>query len=69
MVRIRALVEGAVVALLLTGCGSSSKVVQPNMNVSIGQQLIDLKHAKDSGALSESEYKKQKKILIDNFKG
>jgi uncharacterized protein YcfL len=69
MIRTRSLIAGALLALMLAGCGSSTKVVQPNVNVSIGQQLIDLKNAKDSGALSESEYKKQKQALIDNFKG
>jgi len=34
--------------------------------VSIGQQLIDLKKAKDSGALSDSEWQKQKEKLIDS---
>ena len=69
MVRVRTLVASALVALVLAGCGSSTKVVQPNVNVSIGQQLIDLKSARDSGALSESEYKKQKQKLIDGFRG
>jgi hypothetical protein len=38
----------------------------PTVNVSIGQQLIDLKKAKDSGALSQKEYEQQARKLIDN---
>jgi hypothetical protein len=36
---------------LLAAC-SSTEVVAPTMNVSVGQQLMDLKKARDSGALS-----------------
>jgi hypothetical protein len=38
----------------------------PTVNVSIGQQLIDLKKARDSGALSQGEYEQQVRKLIDN---
>jgi uncharacterized protein YccT (UPF0319 family) len=50
---------------LLAAC-SSTEVVAPTVNVSVGQQLMDLKKAKDSGALSQSEWEKQKKNLIDS---
>jgi len=52
-----------VMTAMLAGCGGT-EVVQPTMNVSVGQQLIDLKKAKDSGALSEREYQSQKSDLI-----
>jgi hypothetical protein len=52
---------------LLAAC-SSTEVVAPTMNVSVGQQLIDLKKAKDSGALSEKEWEQQKKMLIDSVR-
>lgn len=55
----------AVVALLASGCGGID-VVQPHVNVTIGQQLIDLKKARDSGALTESEFQRQKTIVIDS---
>jgi len=57
----------AAVAALLAGCGGT-EVVQPNVNVSIGQQLIDLKKARESGALSEREYGQQKSNLIQSVK-
>jgi hypothetical protein len=54
-------------AALAAGCGGH-EVVQPTVSVSIGQQLIDLKKARDSGALSEGDYKRQKEKLIDSAK-
>jgi hypothetical protein len=53
--------------LSLAGCGGH-EVVQPTVNVSVGQQLIDLKKARDGGALSERDYQRQKKLLIDSVK-
>lgn len=57
---------GAMV-LALAGCGST-EVVAPTVSVSIGQQLIDLKKARDSGAMSQAEYDKQKANLIASVK-
>jgi hypothetical protein len=34
--------------------------------VSVGQQLIDLKKAKDGGALTQKEYEQQVRKLIDS---
>ena len=52
---------------LLTGClslqlggGSTSRSVAP----SVGQQLMDLKAARDSGAINESQYEEQKAKLL-----
>ena len=53
----------AVLALTLAACGST-EVVKAPVNVSVGQQLIDLKKARDSGALSPREYEQQKSQLI-----
>jgi hypothetical protein len=52
-------------ALLLSACGGH-EVVRPTVSVSIGQQLIDLKQARANGALSQSEYARQRRILIDS---
>jgi hypothetical protein len=35
-------------------------------NSTLGQQLIDLQKAKDSGAMTEAEYQTQKAKLLDN---
>jgi hypothetical protein len=65
----RGLLAGSVLAaLLLAGCGGTTEVIQPAVNVTIGQQLIDLKKARDSGALTESEFQRQKEQLIDSVR-
>ena len=53
--------------LAAAGCGGN-EVLQPTVSVSVGQQLIDLKKARDSNALSERDYERQKEQLIDNVK-
>lgn len=54
-------------AVMLGACSSSkTEVLPPTVNVSIGQQLIDLKKARDSGALSPKEYEQQVRKLIDS---
>jgi len=53
-------------ACALAAC-SSPKPAGPRIDVTIGQQLIELKEARDVGALSEKEYARQKKALIDGI--
>ena len=54
-------------AILVAACASSSmKVVPPVINVAIGQQLIDLKKARDAGAITQREYEQQAKRVIDS---
>ena len=48
---------------LVAGC-SSTEVLKPAMEVTVGQQLIDLKRARDSGALSAAEWEREKRNLI-----
>jgi hypothetical protein len=68
--RLSAIAAIAVMAgLLLSACSSATTdVLSPTVSVSIGQQLIDLKKAKDAGALSEKEYQAQVKRLIDSVR-
>ena len=67
MIRHAAVTLGLLVALspALSGCGSN-EVVRPAVNVSVGQQLIDLKKAHDSNAMSADEYDSQRKQLLKN---
>lgn len=51
----------------LAAC-SSNQVVRAPLDLTIGQQLIDLKKAHTSGALSAAEYDQQRRRLIDNVK-
>jgi hypothetical protein len=59
---------GAIIALCaLSACSSAkTEVMPPTVNVSIGQQLIDLKKARESGALAQKEYEQQVRKLIDS---
>jgi hypothetical protein len=67
MIRHTAGTLALIVALspVLSGCGGN-EVVRPAVNISVGQQLIDLKKARDSGALSAAEYDSQRKQLLKN---
>jgi len=55
--------------LLLSGClalqvgGGDKKEPQ---KATLGQQLLDLKAAKDSGAITEAEYQSQKAKMLNN---
>ena len=62
------IVAGLSAMTLLTGCiglsiggGTTSKP----MNATVGQQLIDLQKAKDSGAITEAEYQAQKSRILN----
>jgi hypothetical protein len=60
-----------ILALLLSGllvaCGGA-EVRKTVTNVSLGQQLIDLKQARDTGALSAADYERQRHDLIDSVR-
>jgi len=64
----RSFAGGALIALCVLAACSSAKteVMPPVVNVSIGQQLIDLKNARDRGALTQKEYEQQVRKLIDS---
>lgn len=51
------------VGLLVVGCAIEIGN-RPADKDTLGQQLVDLKKAKDSGALSDSEYEAQKSKLL-----
>ena len=53
-----------VVAVMLAACASDPP--RPTVSVSVGQQLIDLKKARDSGAITAREFEQQKATLIRN---
>ncbi|MDZ7651752.1 MAG: SHOCT domain-containing protein [Burkholderiaceae bacterium] len=57
----------AFVALVATGCATED-IVRPRLDVTVGQQLIDLKQAHDAGALSRAEYDRQRTQLIDSVR-
>lgn len=53
-----------VVTLALSGCVASIGNSGHRGNATLGQQLIDLQKAKESGAITESEYQVQKARLL-----
>jgi hypothetical protein len=59
------------VSLLLAGCmglslGGGTKSETIHNSPTLGQQLVDLQKAKDSGALTEAEFQTQKAKLLAN---
>jgi hypothetical protein len=52
--------------LLVSGCVAAigNRDGRHGGNVSVGQQLIDLKKAKDAGAISDAEYETEKAKLL-----
>ena len=62
--RATAAAGGAV--LVLTACGGGGAEVRTTTTtVSIGQQLIDLKQARDKGSITQREYERLKQEVID----
>jgi hypothetical protein len=54
--------------LFLSGCVAAigNRGTDRNSNATLGQQLIDLQKAKESGAITEAEYEAQKAKLLGN---
>jgi hypothetical protein len=67
----------AAMTMLMSGCiglhfgggGSKSEMVNKSQtyDVTLGQQLIDLQKAYDSGIITESQYNAQKKKLLKHY--
>lgn len=53
---------------MLTGCVAAIGNRDASKNATLGQQLIDLKKAKDAGALTDTEYEQQRARLLNNDK-
>ena len=68
MNKINRIVLGLVLlAATLSGCAIGSgktEIIEPTL----GQELIELKNAKDSGAISEQEYEEMKEKLKKSYK-
>ena len=57
---------GTILVLALGGCGGGGSETQiQNTTVSKGQALIDIKKAYDSGAISQAEYDRERKRILD----
>ena len=65
MKRIAGILAAIILVSGITGCAMGNKgTVHYNRTTTIGKELLDLKEAKDKGALSEQEYNKVKKDLV-----
>jgi uncharacterized lipoprotein len=58
----------ACLALLGLAACSSNEVLRAPLDISVGQQLIELKQAHNNGAMSAEEYEQQRKQLIRNVR-
>ena len=58
------LLAAAAVYVLFCGCAIEIGNRAPDKDT-LGQQLVDLKKAKDAGAISDSEYEAQKAKLLN----
>jgi hypothetical protein len=59
---------GAMMGMLLSGCAwsiGSDKAHSSAVRPTHGQELIDLKKAKDQGAITEEEFEAQKKKILE----
>ena len=61
------LLPTVLLALVCSGCASFNRVeVHHSRLTTIGQELTDLKKAKDQGLLSDDEYAKSRKDIFDS---
>jgi|WetSurMetagenome_2_1015567.scaffolds.fasta_scaffold1723331_1 hypothetical protein len=59
---------GAIMGLLLSGCAWSIGSDKPHSSVvrpTRGQEMVDLKKARDQGAITEDEFEAQKKKIME----
>jgi hypothetical protein len=64
--RLEMLVVIAVLVMSLAGCGGGGAEVRSEVTTTtVGQQLIDLKNALDSGAMTKSEYEQERRKVLD----
>ena len=60
------IVVASLAAMLLSACGGGGAEVKTTTTaVSVGQQLIDLKKARDTGSMTQPEYERAKASLIE----
>ena len=65
MKRIAGILAAVILMIAISGCAMGNKgTMHYSRTTTIGQELIDLKEAKDKGALSEQEYNKAKEQLL-----
>lgn len=51
--------------VLLTACGSTAKTYNSSYTTTVGQELMDLRKARDQGAISDREYSEMKRKILE----
>lgn len=52
----------------LSGCGGGGSKTTVNHRITTkGQELLDLQRARDSGAITDSEYEEQREQVLKNY--
>ena len=66
--RVLTILCATLTTLLLSGCVAAigNRDAQRTRGVTLGQELIDLQKAKESGAITLDEYQQQKAKLLGN---
>jgi len=65
MKRIAGILAAIILVSAITGCAMGNKgTVYYTRTTTIGRELIDLKEAKDKGAMTEQEYNKVKEDIM-----
>ena len=65
----RLIKAGGVIAILLAlgGCGGGGATLRSDISTTTrGQQLIDLKKAYDTGAMTKEEYEREREKVLDS---
>lgn len=57
-------IMAAVLSASLVACGGGTDLRSDIRTVTVGQELIDLQKAYDSGAISKKEYDKQREKIL-----
>lgn len=67
MKKIAGILAVIILVIGMAGCAMGNKgTMHYNRTTTIGQELLDLKEAKDKGALSEEEYNKVKEDILES---
>lgn len=56
-----------IIGFVLAGCGGSKTEIQESPQTTLGQELMDLDKAHKEGIITDDEYKKKKKDIMERY--
>jgi len=62
-----AIVSLIMFGFILNGCGASKTEIQQAPQTTLGQELLDLDKAHKAGIITDAEYEKKKKQIMQRF--